>query len=169
MMTDIGQLIRLLRINHVEFIVIGGVAAVAHGSGRATFDLDIVYSRTNANIERLSHALAPHSPYLRGAPPGLPFKFDPATIRAGLNFTLITRLGDLDLLGEAGRQTYEQLLTDTVELSAFGIEVRFLTLRKLIEVKREAGRRKDLEAVAELELLLERQPGGHGGQGGPTP
>ena len=66
----------------------------------ACYTLPIVYRRTPSNIERLADSLAPHHPYLRGAPPGLPFRLDSETIRRGLNFTLVTDLGDLDLLGE---------------------------------------------------------------------
>ena len=78
--------------------MIGGVAVVAHGHPRLTQDLDICYSRERGNIDRLAEALRPLHPYLRGAPEGLPFTLDAATIRAGLNFTLRTEAGDLDLL-----------------------------------------------------------------------
>jgi hypothetical protein len=60
----------------------------------------VVYRRTPENIERLGSALAPHAPYLRGAPPGLPFRWDTDTIVRGLNFTLTTAFGDRDVLGE---------------------------------------------------------------------
>jgi len=72
-------------------------AATAHGSARLTVDLDVVYRRTSENIARLVSALAPLQPYLRGAPPGLPFDWSEVTIRKGLNFTLTTKLGALDL------------------------------------------------------------------------
>ena len=90
MITDFKAMFEMLLHGEVEFIVIGGAAATAHGSARVTYDLDIVYRRTNENIKRLVDALAPHEPYLRGAPPGLPFKWDVETIRSGLNFTLVT-------------------------------------------------------------------------------
>ncbi|MEW6305972.1 MAG: hypothetical protein AB1705_21055 [Verrucomicrobiota bacterium] len=140
----------------VEFLVIGGVAANLHGSARATFDLDLVYSRKQENIRRLVAALAPCQPYLRGAPPGLPFSFDEATVKNGLNFTLTTALGDIDLLGEVvGGGTYEQLLAFTSEMEAFGMRCRCVTLERLIQLKRAAGRPKDLESLAELTALLE--------------
>ncbi len=84
----------------VEFIIVGGVAAVIHGSARLTFDLDVVYRRSSNNLHAIVAALADTSPYLRGAPPGLPFDWSAPTLRAGLNFTLTTALGDLDLWGE---------------------------------------------------------------------
>lgn len=142
----------------VDFILIGGLAGIAHGAARATFDVDVVYSRSEGNIIRLASAMAPHHPYLRGAPPGLPFQFDVATIREGLNFTLSTDLGPVDLLGEViGGGTYEALLAETIELDLFGKPLRCVSLEKLIHLKRAAGRPKDLEAIAELEALLEER------------
>jgi hypothetical protein len=140
----------------VEFIVVGGVAGVLHGAARVTYDVDVVYRRTPENMLRLAEALSHHAPYLRGAPAGLPFQWDAETLRQGLNFTLTTGLGDLDLLGEiAGGGDYSRLLPFTRGVALDTGELRVLTLAKLIEVKRAAGRPKDLEAVAELEVLLE--------------
>src|SRR5439155_2175725 len=107
-MTDFARLLQALVSGGVEFIIIGGVAATAHGSAHVTTDLDIVYRRTPENISRLTTALSPLQPYLRGAPRGLPFHLDAATIGRGLNFTLVTEAGDIDLIGEAaGGGTYE--------------------------------------------------------------
>jgi predicted nucleotidyltransferase len=130
----------------VQFIVVGGGAAVAHGSARLTSDVDVVYARDPENIRRLVAALKSHQPYMRGAPPGLPFRWEERTIQAGLNFTLTTTLGDLDVLGEiAGGGTYEQLLPASIEMDVFGTRCRFVTLERLIQLKRAAGRPKDLE------------------------
>lgn len=157
-MTDFASLIRLLSKQNVEFILVGGAAATAHGSARLTQDLDIVYRRTPGNISRLVECLAPYSPYLRGVPPGLPFRFDVETMKGGLNFSLTTSLGALDLLGEiTGGGGYEDLLPATVQLELFGVACSCLELRRLIEVKRAAGRPKDLDAIAELESLLEEK------------
>lgn len=121
-MTDFASLIRALSKHNVKFILVGGAAATAHGSARLTQDLDIVYRRTPANMSRLVECLAPYSPYLRGAPPGLPFRLDVETMRSGLNFTLTTTLGAIDLLGEiTGGGDYEGLLPHTVELGLFGV------------------------------------------------
>lgn len=153
-MIDLEKLLGVLSQAGVHFIIVGGAAATAHGSSRLTQDLDIVYDRSEENIEILAEVLSHYSPYLRGAPPGLPFQFDRQTIKRGLNFTLTTSLGYLDLLGEiAGGGTYENLLPDTVELSVFGATCLCLSLKRLIQAKRDAGRPKDLEAIAELEQL----------------
>ncbi|MEM6733511.1 MAG: hypothetical protein AAF658_18270, partial [Myxococcota bacterium] len=142
-------LLRRLTDGEVEFILVGGMAAAAHGSARATQDIDIVYARTPRNIDALVESLLPLDPYLRGAPPGLPFTFDSETVRRGMNFTLTTVLGDLDLLGEiTGGGNYSELLDHTVILTLFGQDCLCLGLEKLIHVKRSAGRPKDFEAVA---------------------
>jgi predicted nucleotidyltransferase len=161
--TDFAGLLRRLLDNGVEFVLVGGVAGNVLGSARATYDVDVVYNRSAANLERIVRALEPLHPYLRGAPPGLPFAFDVETLRRGLNFTLITDLGDIDLLGDVtGGGGYEALLssTDTVEL--FGSPCRCVTLEGLIRLKRAAGRPKDIEAIAELEAILEERQRGSG-------
>jgi predicted nucleotidyltransferase len=154
--TDYAALIRLLVDHQVDFIIVGGAAATAHGSARLTLDLDIVYSRDISNLERIVKALEPIQPYLRGAPPGLPFEWSVETVKKGLNFTLTTTLGALDLLGEiVGGGGYEELKSQTIRIEIAGAECDCLSLERLIEVKRAAGRPKDLEAIAELEQILE--------------
>lgn len=157
-MTDFAKILRLLSNRGVEFIIIGGAAATVHGSSRLTQDLDVVYRRSQENIARLSNALQKQNPYLRGAPPGLPFQWSEATIRMGLNFTLQTDLGDLDLLGEVtGGGNYENLVDRAFEIEVFGVRCLCLDLETLIHVKRAAGRPKDLEAISELEAIRETQ------------
>jgi len=155
-MTDYSGLLRALHQEAVEFILIGGLAAVAHGSSRFTADIDVVYRRTPQNLARLVKALQPHGVYLRGAPRGLPFRWDVPALQAGLNFTLETNLGDIDLFGEvAGGGAYENLLNDSEEIELFGLRHRVVSRRRLIALKRAAGRPRDLEAIAELEALGE--------------
>ena len=152
------ELLRTLVDGGVEFVVVGGVAATVHGSARFTADVDVVYRRTPRNIRALASALAPLSPYLRGAPPGLPFVFDEGTIERGLNFTLTTSLGAIDVLGEVvGAGGYDGLEAHTQVMSVLGVECRCVDLEMLIHLKRAAGRPKDLEAIAELEALREER------------
>jgi hypothetical protein len=156
MAVDLAQIIPPLVRAKVDFILIGGMAAILHGSARVTFDVDLVYSRSDENIQRLSNALASHDPYLRDTPPGLPFVWDARTIRSGLNFNLTTSLGDIDLFGEVtGGDTYQDLLPHSFEVDAFGVRFKCIDLPTLIHIKEAAGRPKDHEAVAELRVLLE--------------
>ena len=158
--TGIERLLGALSDAGVAFILVGGVAARAHGSARVTQDVDVSYSRTPENLERLVGALAPFKPYLRGAPRGLPFEWSAATLKAGLNFTLTTIVGDIDLLGEIiGGGRFEDLASHSETVTIFGRETQLLSLPWLIHVKRAAGRPKDLEVIAELEALQEEQRG----------
>ncbi|HEY3456390.1 MAG TPA: hypothetical protein VGK64_17565 [Bryobacteraceae bacterium] len=155
-MTDFEALLAALAEHEVAFILVGGVAAIAHGSARLTQDLDIVYQRSPGNLQRLVATLATHKPYLRGVPKGLPFVWSHATLAGGLNFTLTTSLGDIDLLGEIpGGGRYEDLLPNTIELRIFETRCLCLSLSQLIRAKRAAGRPKDWESLAELEAIEE--------------
>jgi len=156
--TDFARLLGALHEGGVECIVVGGLAATIHGSARLTQDVDVSYARSTSNLQRVVLALAPLEPYLRGAPLGLPFEWSVATLRAGLNFTLTTAAGDIDLLGDIpGGGRYDELLPHTIVVELFGHEVRCLDLAALIRAKRAAGRPRDLEAIAELEALSEER------------
>jgi len=156
--TDFETLIGRLGEAGVRYVLVGGFAGTVLGSPRITVDLDIVYARDPGNLQRLADALEPLEPYLRGAPKGLPFRLNVSTLQRGLNFTLTTAAGDLDLLGEiAGGGDYRRLSPNARTLRVFGRDVEVVTLSQLIHLKRSAGRPKDLEAIAELEALAEEQ------------
>jgi len=152
--TRFQDLLAALSRERVEFILVGGWAAVVHGSAHITQDVDVCYSRSPENLERLCRAVLPLKPALRGAPRDLPFRLDPPTLKAGLNFTLETELGALDLLGELSPLGgYDQVLPHSSAVPLFGLSVRVLSLSALIRAKRAAGRPKDLLMVPELEAL----------------
>jgi hypothetical protein len=158
---DASPLLHQLADHGVEFVVIGGLAMRIHGSAHITEDLDVCYRRTPANMQAVAAALAPLHPYLRGAPSGLPFHFDVMTIQAGLNFTLTTDHGWIDLLGEvSGVGGYDQTLTQSVEREMFGLNVRVLSLDSLIAAKKAAGRNKDLRDLLELEAMKKLRDAG---------
>ncbi|MFL5400808.1 MAG: hypothetical protein ACJ79P_23150 [Myxococcales bacterium] len=79
---------------------------------------------------------------------------------SGLNFTFVTDLGWMDLLGEiTGGGDYDRLLPHSTDMKMFGVSIKVLNLDKLIEVKRAAGRPKDFETIAELEAIREELKG----------
>ena len=161
MTVEFRALLESLRESGVDFVIIGGIAATLHGSARITFDLDIVYERSAQNIERVVAALTRFKPYLRGAPPGLPFKFDAETLKRGLNFTFTTSDGPIDLLGEvSGVGGYAVARRHSQEAQLFGATYYFLDLDTLIISKKAAGRPKDLETIAELEAIREERQSG---------
>ena len=146
------RLLTALAEHDVEFVIIGAVALVLHGSARVTRDLDVCYSREPANLRRLAAALKPFAPTLRGAPPDLPFVLDEPTLSAGLNFTLTCGAGDIDLLGEitgVGAFRIVNRLSETMRV--FELDVRVLSLDGLERAKRATGRLKDLADLAEIQ------------------
>ncbi len=156
--TQFDQVIHLLCDNNVDFVLIGGLAANLHGSARVTYDLDVVYSRELDNLKRIVEAFAAIRPYLRGAPPGLPFRWDIETLRRGLNFTFDTSLGPIDILGEAtGGGTYPNLIRTALRVRAYDRDIWCASLDALIDMKTSAGRPKDFESVAELQALRVHQ------------
>ena len=142
--------------SHVQFVVIGGLAATFHGSARGTYVLDIRYSRAPCNLRQLAQALAPFHPKPRGFLDGIPFLWDETTLRNGSIFTLQTDIGEIDLLAEvAGLGAFDDVGKHAMTVEAFGRELLTLDLPGLIQAKRAAGREKDLSALPELESLLE--------------
>lgn len=157
-MTRIDDLLRRLREGQVRFVVIGGVAMTLRGSSRTTLDVDICYAREPENLKRLAASLADLHPRLRGAPEGLPFLWDDRTLKSGLNFTLTTDLGDIDLLGEVpglGGFDAALMLASEVEVGSGPIQV--LDLDGLEQTKRAAGRVKDLFDLAEIAAIRARR------------
>lgn len=155
-MVELEPTIQTLVENDVEFVVVGGVAITAYGSGYITQDLDFCYSRSSSNLKKIVNALAPFSPRLRGFPKDLPFVWDERTLLNGTNFTLDTDLGDIDLLGEvSGVGDYAVLRKSSKKLKICGILVDVISLDDLIKAKRAAGRTKDLLVLPELEALRE--------------
>ncbi len=147
-----------LRTAGVEFVVVGGVAATAHGSARFTRDVDICYASEEANRERLALLLRGWSAWLRGGAPDLPFVLDARTLKDVPVLTLVTREGWLDVMDRvAGVGDYGAVLGASTMMELFGVPARVLSLDALIAAKRATGRRKDHEALLELEALREER------------
>ena len=154
--TDLQKLLKALYQEKVEFVIIGGLAAVLQGSAYVTADFDLCYSRKKDNLEKLARVLASFHPLLRAIPDQVPFSLDVSALRSGMNFTLTTDVGDVDILGEVtGIGSYPQVeaLSETMEI--FGNNCKVLTLEGLIRAKRGLGRGKDLRILPELEALAE--------------
>src|SRR6185312_15368743 len=139
-MNPVKNQLEFLGDNEIECVIVGGVAATLHGSSLPTTDLDVCYSRAPANLQKLATALQSVHARLRNAPPELPFILDAETLRSGLNFTLVTDVGDVDLLGEVpGIGYYDEALDGASVLKVLGFEFRVIALEQLILAKRTAG------------------------------
>jgi hypothetical protein len=149
--------LKLLGRLEVSVVIVGGAAASLLGSAQLTNDLDVCYARNPPNLEKLATALQSVHARLRGAPDNLPFILDAETLRKGLNFTFVTEIGTLDLLGEVrGVGFYEEVLAGSVMYELFGYKFPVIEIGKLIIAKRAAGRPKDLILIPELEAIQER-------------
>jgi predicted nucleotidyltransferase len=142
----------------VRFVVVGGVAAAAHGSSRVTNDLDICYdAEAVASIAALASLLAGWKAYPRGIEEGLTRSFimDDRTLRNAPILTLTTSEGDIDVMDRiAGVGPYDAVRQHSERISALGVRFRVLDLPSLIKAKRAAGRPRDFDHLPELEALL---------------
>jgi hypothetical protein len=153
------EILAVLARHDVEFIVVGLTAAVLQGAPVVTFDLDIVYARTSQNIVKLLAALDELEAIFRNTP-----RRRIAPNESHLESTghklLHTKLGPLDVLGTIDNDAgYDELLAHSVELDVGGRSLRALGLPRLIEVKRRAGRPKDLAVLPVLTATLARTRG----------
>lgn len=145
------RIIGVLNECGVRYVVIGGLAATAHGSPSITMDLDICYDRRPENLAFLVRALRALHAQLRGAPKDVPFRLDAETIAAGDHFTFATVAGDLDCLGTpGGTEGFEDLAANAEAKDFDGVRALVASIDDLIRMKRAAGRPKDL---VEIEIL----------------
>lgn len=149
-----------LREHEIRFVVVGGLAATAHGSRRVTDDLDICYEAGKTNVRRLAELLSSWKAYPRGIETGLPFFMDERQFRTIPLMTLTTDEGFLDVLDVVrGVGGYAECSERSTAVAAFGIKFRVLDLPALIDAKKAAGRPKDIDQLPELEALLALQSG----------
>lgn len=150
------SILRGLAKSKVSFVVVGGVAAAAHGATRLTNDIDICYDAMDrANVDALGKLLHRWKAYPRGVEKGLPFIMDGRTLRGAPMLTLTSTEGDVDVMDRiSGVGDYKSVRAHSQRIAAFGLQFRVIDLPTLIKAKRAAGRPRDFEHLPELEALL---------------
>jgi predicted nucleotidyltransferase len=142
----------------VNFVLIGGLAGIVHGSPRMTNDVDVCHDRDPENLERLAKLLAAWNAYPREFPPGLPWEMDVRTLKAATVLTLQTSEGFLDVLAEvAGVGGYAECEAESEWVDFSGHRIRVLGLHALIAAKKAAGRERDLADILTFERILQQR------------
>jgi hypothetical protein len=142
----------------VRYVLIGGLAAVLHGSPLQTLDVDICPDREGGNLERLADALREMDARLRTADAenGVPFPREAAFLANQQLLNLVTRYGDLDLAFEpAGTLGFGELASRAEPVTIQGTAIQLARLEDVIRSKEAANRPKDLRALPLLRLLLQ--------------
>lgn len=158
---DFLRLIQLLNGAGVEFVIVGGTAAVLHGSSMATYDLDVLMPFTEENCGRLLRALADQHPRLSHTPDKRPLSLPAAELARFKNVYLATDAGRLDVLGSLPPLVeVEEVFRRAEWIDLEGIRVRIISLEQLIEVKAATGRPKDKLMATELRAISDKVKGG---------
>jgi len=147
----------VLEREHVDYVVIGGLASILHGANTFTRDLDICPLRTPENLERLAKALRTLRARIRteDAPEGLPFACDASFFRTIAMVNLVTDNGDLDVSFQpSGTNGYEDLSKKAERLALDDVETVVASLDDVIRSKEAANRPKDQASLPALRILL---------------
>ena len=159
---DLARLLEVLYRHRVDYVLIGGLAAVYHGSPFPTEDADITPAIGEANLERLSDALAELNARIRtdAVPEGQPFSHDATSLAAARVWNLMTDAGDLDLSFEPNGTTgYPDLVRDAERAALYDVQVRIASLADIIRSKQAANRPKDQRVLPTLRELLAQRRG----------
>jgi hypothetical protein len=149
------KILEVLNGHGVAFVVIGGLAALAHGSNLPTSDVDITPERGLANLARLSHALTELGAEVRLGAESLPFSHDADSLAAAGVWNLRTAHGELDIsMVPSGTEGYADLVRGAVGTSILGVVVPVASLADVIRSKQAANRPKDQRALPALRDLL---------------
>jgi len=148
-----GAILAALERHGVRYVLIGGLAANAHGVRRTTRDVDVIVERSDDNLERLAAAareLDVASPVIDSRMQELD-PLDPADLARASNVSLDTRDGELDVMNDAkGAPPFDRLSARAVVVVVLGVRVPVAGLDDLIALKHAAGRDVDLRDIADL-------------------
>jgi len=156
------KILETLEAHQLEYVVIGGVAAVIWGSPRNTEDIDICPSDVTENLVRLADALNELDARFR--PPGMergfspPSRWDEKSFASVTSLSLVTEHGWLDVwFRPDGTRGYRDLIEHAAEAEFRGVRVQVADLDDIIRSKAAAGRDRDLQAIPHLRELQQRR------------
>jgi hypothetical protein len=157
---DLESLLERLIQHQVEFVVIGGFAAVAHGVTLITQDIDVCCRLGADNLLRIQSALADLHPVHRMPSQRPALMLTPETATEFRNLYLETDWGQLDCFGEvSGVGTYEQAIQESTEIELAAGPCRILSVSALLRAKEAMDRPRDREAIVQLRAIRERTSG----------
>ncbi len=160
-MQSFSQLLAKLADVGLEFVLVGGYAAVSHGSAYVTKDVDICIVFSPENVARLRQALAGLNPVHRMTPQRLSFLHYPPLDQPLQNLFLQTDMGVVDILSSVlGVGGFDRLKEKAEELEVDGHRYKVISLADLIQAKEAMGREKDLLTAKELRAISAKRKSG---------
>jgi hypothetical protein len=157
---DLRRLLAVLDRHRVSYVLIGGLAAVYHGSPFPTEDVDITPATGADNLQRLSAALSDLKARIRteSVPKGLTFAHDTASLAGASTWNLTTVAGDLDIsFTPDGTAGYVDLVREAESAALYGSVVRVASLADVIRSKQAANRPKDQRVLPTLRRILSQR------------
>lgn len=157
-MQNLQALLKLLIHSPVDFVLVGGFAAVLHGCNQSTRDIDICLLHSPEQFQLLQRHLQSIHPRHRTEKSKPPFAFEAGDLSKKQDFHLVTDLGVLDVIGSVkGAGDYYDILKNSGEIEIYGGKCRLISLDDLIKSKKALGRHRDLVTVMELEAIKEEK------------
>ncbi|MBI2981385.1 MAG: nucleotidyltransferase [Deltaproteobacteria bacterium] len=162
-MQDLQALLKLLVHSPVDFVLVGGFAAVLHGSNQTTRDIDICIIYSSEQVLLLRELLKPYHPRYRMEDPKRSFLEVPEDVSKKQDFHLTTDLGILDVISDIeGVGGFYDVLKNSEEIEIYGAKCRLISIEDLIKSKKALGRHRDLVTAMELEAICEERRKGRG-------
>lgn len=156
-MNNLYEILKVLSDAEIDFVLVGGLAAVFHGSAYVTRDVDVCTLLTPENIEKLRSCLSPFNPKHRMTPQKLSFLEFPQEPTSFNNLYVQCDLGVLDLLGELpGVGTFDEIKSRANDIVMEDLQIKVISIDDLIKSKKIVGRPKDHATILELNVIKEK-------------
>lgn len=153
-MQNLQKLLQFLVQSPLDFVIIGGFAAVLHGCNQSTRDIDVCFALSPEQIQLLRQILTPLHPRHRMTHEKLSFLTHPADLTGIKNLYLETDLGILDIVSQVEAVgDFYNVLKNSTEIELYGGKCHLISIDDLIKSKTALGRHRDLVVVEELKLI----------------